>query len=252
MIGCQCMVCTSLDHRDQRMRTSIFIETANGKKILVDTTPDLRTQLLTNNISAIDFVIMTHDHADHLHGIDDLRPLTFGPKAKEIPIYCNHNTKDSIEKRFKYIFDSGSSKKAVLGGGIPRLNLNAVELERSVIIQGEEFFFFNYPHGHSVTMGFVHRGLAYIVDCTEIPDELLATLKKKKLQLLVLDCLQIGTHATHLSVDKSFNYIKKLNPERSGLIHIGHDISHIELSDMADKVFGKKVFPLYDQLKLFY
>ena len=88
-VGCSCVVCTSLDHRDQRMRSSIFIETKSGKNILVDTTPDLRTQLLNNKISMLDFAIITHDHADHLHGIDDLMPFCFGPPMREIPVYTN-------------------------------------------------------------------------------------------------------------------------------------------------------------------
>ncbi|RPJ78900.1 MAG: MBL fold metallo-hydrolase [Alphaproteobacteria bacterium] len=253
MIGCGCSVCTSLDHRDQRMRSSIFIETSNGKKILIDTTPDLRTQFLTNKISDIDFVIMTHEHADHLHGIDDLRPLTFGPPTKEIPIYCNQQTKEVIEKRFEYIFQIRDLQKTpILGGGIPRLKLNAVDLQKNVHIQNEEFYFFNYPHGHGTTMGFVHDGLAYIVDCMELPDEIVSVLKHKKIKLLIIDCLQRHSHSTHLTVNKAFDYIKKIAPERAGLIHMGHDLSHSELSKMCESVFGKTVFPLFDQLKLFY
>jgi phosphoribosyl 1,2-cyclic phosphate phosphodiesterase len=253
MIGCKCKVCTSLDHRDQRLRTSIFIETASGKKILVDTTPDLRTQFLTNKISDVDFVIMTHDHADHLHGIDDLRPLTFGPPIREINLYCNKNTCESIEKRFEYIFMKRDPiKHPIIGGGIPRLKLNEVELLKEITIEGEEFFFFNYPHGLGETMGFIHQGLAYIVDCMEIPDELLAILKQKKIRLLILDCLQRGPHFTHLTVERSFHYIKEINPERTGLIHVGHDLFHRELLALTNDQFGKKVFPLYDQLKLFY
>lgn len=252
MVGCLCPVCTSLDHRDQRLRTSIFIETKSGKKILVDTTPDLRTQLLTNKISDIDFVIMTHDHADHLHGIDDLRPLTFGPPEKVIPIYCNEETAKIIEKRFNYIFQNNNPQNPILGGGIPRLSLNPVELDKKIIIEGEEFTFFNYPHGHGSTMGFTHQGFAYIVDCMELPVQLLEKLKKQKLELLIIDCLKRGAHTTHLTVDKSFDYIQKINPERCGLIHMGHDLSHIELAKLADDQFGKKVYPLYDQLKLFY
>jgi phosphoribosyl 1,2-cyclic phosphate phosphodiesterase len=253
MIGCKCKVCTSLDHRDQRLRTSILIETLAGKKFLVDTTPDLRTQFLNNKISDVDFVIMTHDHADHLHGIDDLRPLTFGPPIREIDLYCNKKTYESIEHRFEYIFMKRDPKKhPIIGGGIPRLKLNVVELLKDVTIQGESFFFFNYPHGHGETMGFIHQGMAYIVDCMEIPDELLAILKKKKIHLLILDCLQRGAHSTHLSVDRSFHYIKEINPERTGLIHVGHDLSHRELLKLTSDQFGKKVFPLYDQLKLFY
>lgn len=257
MIGCNCLVCTSVDHRDQRLRTSIFIETAAGKKILVDTTPDLRTQFLTNKISDIDFVIMTHDHADHLHGIDDLRPMTFGPPPREIPLYCNQQTKESIEKRFSYIFQKRDlTKNPILGGGIPRLSLNIVELEKKVIIEGEEFIFFNFPHGHGETMGFIHHGMAYIVDCMEIPAPLMSLLVKSKIQLLIIDCLQRGFHTTHLTAEKAFLAIKKINPERAGLIHMGHDLSHRELSSMADAAFGTKsgpdVFPLYDQIKLTY
>ena len=253
MIGCKCKVCTSLDHRDQRLRTSILIETAAGKKILVDTTPDLRTQFLNNKISDVDFVLMTHDHADHLHGIDDLRPLTFGPPIREIDIYCNKKTYESIDKRFEYIFmKSDSRKHPVIGGGIPRLKLNEVELLKNITIQGEEFYFFNYPHGHGETMGFIHQGMAYIVDCTELPTELLAILKKKKIKLLILDCLKRGTHSTHLTVERSFEYIKQIKPDQTGLIHMSHDLFHSELLKLSNEQFGKKVFPLYDQQKLFY
>lgn len=253
MIGCRCNVCTSLDHRDQRMRSSIFIETTQGKKILVDTTPDLRTQFLANKISDIDFAIITHEHADHLHGIDDLRPLSFGPPIKEIPIFCNLQTKEIMEKRFEYIFkERDPQKNPILGGGIPRLRLNSVALQQNVIIENEEFYFFNYSHGHGETMGFVHGGLAYIVDCMDLSDELVSILKNKKIKLLILDCLQRHSHTTHLTVSKAFDYIRKIAPERTGLIHMGHDLSHSELTRMCEEAFGKKVFPLFDQLKLFY
>lgn len=253
MVGCHCSVCTSLDHRDQRMRTSIFIETARGKKILVDTSPDLRTQFLTNKISAIDFVIMTHEHADHLHGIDDLRPLTFGPPVREISLYTNKVTKEIIEKRFDYIFAQRDPvKNPILGGGIPRLKLHEVELLKKTIIDGEEFLFFNYPHGRGVTMGFLHEGLAYIVDCMEIPDELLSLLQKSHIKLLIIDCLQRTTHNTHLSVEKAFHYIKAIKPKQTGLIHISHDLSHIELARMAHDEFGESVAPLFDQQKMSY
>lgn len=248
-VGCSCLVCTSLDHRDQRMRTSVYLVTKNGQRILVDTTPDLRTQILTNKISAIDFAIITHEHADHLHGIDDLRPFCFGPPPREIPVFTNQATKASIEQRFPYIFNHS---RPVLGGGIPRLKLEAVELEKETILFGEEFFFFNYPHGHAETMGFILGDMAYIVDCHEIPDHIVARLCDKKLKLLVIDCLQRKGHSTHLTVEKSFAYIKQIKPERCGLIHISHDLSHSVLKELAMREFGESVFPLYDGQKLFY
>jgi phosphoribosyl 1,2-cyclic phosphate phosphodiesterase len=249
MIGCNCQVCSSQDSRDQRLRTSLYITTKNGKRILVDTTPDLRTQFLKNKISDVDFVIMTHDHADHLHGIDDLRPITFGPPRKEIPIYCNPKTYQSIENRFSYIFQSNLP---AIGGGIPRLKLQSLDLNKEIIIEGEVFTFFNYPHGHGETMGFIHQGFAYIVDCMELPDEVITFLKNKKIQLLILDCLQRGQHTTHLTVEKAFGYIQQISPELTGLIHMGHDLFHQELARLSEQKFGKKVFPMYDQLKLFY
>lgn len=249
-VGCSCVVCLSLDHRDQRMRSSLFIETKSGKKFLVDTSPDLRTQLLNNKISALDFAIITHDHADHLHGIDDLRPFTFGPPAREIPVYTNDVTKALMTEKFPYIFKPKNLPS--IGGGIPLLSLHAVEIEKNVTIQGEDFFFFNYPHGYGVTMGFIHDDFAYIVDCFELPDHLIKILKEKKLKLLFLDCLQRKPHKTHLTVEKSFQYIKEIAPEKTGLIHIAHDLSHAVLLDLAKKEFGDAVFPLFDGQKLFY
>lgn len=253
MIGCQCVVCTSLDHRDQRMRTSIFLQTKNGKHILVDTSPDLRTQLLSNQITHVDFAIITHDHADHLHGIDDLRPLSFYRAPKEIPLYTNADTALKIKERFGYIFPKNhDSKKPILGGGIPKLTLEKVELEKWIEIEGEKFYFFNYPHGHTETMGFIHDQMAYIVDCMELPQNILTLLSNEKLKLLVIDCLQRKSHSTHLTLERSFDYITTINPETAGLIHIGHDLSHQMLSEISIKRFGKKVFPLYDNQKIIY
>lgn len=256
LLGCACSVCHSLDHRDQRLRCSVYIETAKGKHILVDTTPDLRTQLLTNKISLVDFVIITHDHADHLHGIDDLRPLTFLPFKKSIPVYTDNDVKKTLERRFDYIFAPGAQDKTYLGGGIPRLTLHEVELNKEVHIQDEALTFFTYPHGHGQTMGFVHEKLAYLVDCTEVPLEVMAFLKSRELDLLIIDCLQRHPHATHLTVEKSFKAIKEIAPKKAGLIHMGHDLSHAHLELLAQREFPPEqrisVFPLYDHQKLSY
>lgn len=256
MIGCSCRVCTSLDHRDQRLRSSIYVETDSGKKFLVDTTPDLRTQFLRNKISDVDFVILTHSHADHLHGIDDLRPLTFNPHKNEIPVFTDGETKKILEHRFDYIFRKPDPKKAMLGGGLPRLTLHRIPLETKITIQGEAFFFFNYPHGHGSTTGFIHRSrtsvMAYIVDCMELPEPLLLKLEAMKINLLIIDCLKRGTHTTHLTVEKCFSYIKRIKPERAGLVHMSHDLFHSELERLAHAEFGNSVFPLYDELKITY
>lgn len=243
-VGCHCKVCSSENPKDKRLRTSLFISTLSGKKFLVDTTPDLRTQLLAHQIEKLDFAIITHDHADHLHGIDDLRPLSF-KTGKSIPLYLNEKTKASIEKRFSYIFPRPGEPS--LGGGIPKISLHKVELNTNLIIENEPFYFFNYPHGYGETMGFIHRSFAYIVDCFELPLPLLEFLKAQNLQCLIIDCLKRGTHGTHLSVEKCFEYIKTIGPQMTGLIHMGHDLSHQELTEMANSSFPKgSVFPLFD------
>lgn len=250
IIGCNCVVCTSLDNRDQRLRTSVFIKTKRGKNILVDTTPDLRTQLLRSQLTQVDFVIITHEHADHLHGLDDLRPLGFGPPKKEIPIYSTSTVKNLIENRFEYIFKKRATP--ALGGGIPNLRVEAINIGQKQIIEGEEFHFFTYPHGLCETLGFIHDGFAYIVDCNEIPANLMQFLIEQKLHLLIIDCLQRHDHSTHLTVKKSFDYIGKIGAQRSGLIHMSHDLLHSDLASMANKSYGNYVFPVFDQQILYY
>lgn len=250
MIGCSCSVCTSLDHRDKRLRTSIFVTTKKGKKFIVDTGPDLRTQVLRENISAIDFAIITHEHADHLHGIDDLRPFSFTIPPRAVPVYTKGPTALAIKNRFSYIFPR--EDRIILGGGIPKINLQEIIFDREVMIEDEMFYFFKYSHGHSETLGFIHDGFAYIVDCHEITPAMLKVLREKNLEFLLIDCLQKKDQGTHLFVERSFEYIKEINPKRAGLIHIGHDLGHRELSSIAEAEFGEKVFTVYDGLKIHY
>lgn len=101
-------------------------------------------------------------------------------------------------------------------------------------------------------MGFIHEGFAYIVDCMVLPPQILKILKDKKLKLLIIDCLQRKSHDTHLTVEKCFEYIKEIKPEQSGLIHMGHDLSHNVIKGLAMREFDESVFPLYDGQKLFY
>ena len=250
LIGCHCHVCHSLDHRDNRLRTSVLIQTKNNLNILVDTSPDLRAQMLRSKISAIDAIIITHEHADHLHGLDDVRPYCFMKPNHSIPVYTNETTKEIIETRFPYIFNQSYP---VLGGGLPKITLHKVPLLQEVKVLNETFTFFNFPHGHGETMGFIHNKMAYITDCMSLPDVVKNLLKKAKLKLLVIDCLQRKEHTTHLTVEKSFDLIESIDPQSAGLIHIGHDLSHRVLESLAKMRFPtKNVFPVYDQLQLNY
>lgn len=259
MIGCKCQVCSSKDKKNKRLRTSIILKTENKKTILIDTTPDLRTQLLNNQIDYIDFAIITHDHADHLHGIDDLRPLCFSSPPKTIDVFASKQTANQMAKRFEYIFLSEkvfTKKKPIMGGGIPRLKLKTLEIKNNATlkkrIQNEHFEFFFLPHGHKQTVGFLHKKFAYLTDCQSIPEQIVSKLKKAKLELILIGCVQQKYHDTHLYIKNCFDYIKKMAPKQAGIIHMNHNLDHGKLLTLAKNSFSFPVFPVYDNQILSY
>ena len=254
MLGCHCRVCESNDPKNKRMRTSIHIKTPRNS-ILIDTGPDLRAQLLRNKIENIDLTIITHDHADHTHGIDDLRPLCFGPPVKEIPIYTTSECLCALEVKFPYIFKAHeifTKDRPALGGGIPLLSLNEIKAPASSNIRGEAFEFLKLNHGYGHTLGIIHEKFAYIIDCHELTTDQLDLLEAKKLDLLIIDCVTDSPHKTHLSENKAFEYIHKILPKRAGLIHMNHALEHSELGKRAQEEFDFPVFPLYDSQRLKY
>jgi phosphoribosyl 1,2-cyclic phosphate phosphodiesterase len=246
MIGCHCEVCVSSFEKNKRMRTSILLKTKKGNSILVDTTPDLRTQLLKNKIEKIDAVIITHDHADHLHGIDDLRPLNFGPQGKVIPMYTFDECAKEIRKKFDYIFE----EKDPMAGSKPMIDLFEVNKTGPTDILGENFYFYLLPHGPFKTLGFKYERFAYLIDISDLPENLIDDLKKENLDLLIIDCVQKRSHKTHLNVDKCFSLIKKISPKMAGLIHMNHELEHQWLESECKKHFSIPVFPVFDGQKL--
>ena len=190
MVGCYCKVCTSPSSYNKRLRASILMQTATDRSILVDTTPDLRTQLLSHQIDSIDQVIITHEHADHLHGIDDLRPLCFKKPPKRIPIHAPPQLSDIMHNRFPYIFTPEKVFKdanPIYGGGIPLLDLftmPSIQLDAGIStyeVAGEEISIFGLPHGQFINLGFVHQSFAYLIDCHEIPQNILLVANRPDL-----------------------------------------------------------------------
>ncbi len=251
VISCKCPICTSTDPKNARLRSSILITTPNNKKILIDTSPDLRTQLLRADILDIDSTIITHDHADHVHGIDDLRPYCFIHK-KHIPLYTSDFTAKSLKKRFDYIFNPA---KKIYGGGIPRLSLKLIQLKQETIIDGEKFTFYLNPHGNTQTLCFINRTFGYLTDCESVTDEVISFFKKAKLDLLIIDCLKEKHYPndTHLHIDETLHYVDKIAPKTAKLIHMAHDFGHDELTDKIQKMSNAKdISPLYDTEVLYY
>jgi phosphoribosyl 1,2-cyclic phosphate phosphodiesterase len=254
MLGCDCRVCTSTNPKNKRLRTSVHIKSEKSS-FIVDTGPDLRAQLLNNKIKEIDFAIITHDHADHTHGIDDLRPLCFGPPVREIPIYTYKECLETLTAKFPYIFQADkifTKDRPPLGGGIPRLKLYEVKAPGTETINDEQFEFLLLDHGYGNALGFIHEKMAYIIDCHSISDEQIEILKNRDLELLIIDCVTDTEHKTHLNVDKAFDYISKIGPKQAGLIHMNHSLEHEELSNKAKESFDFPVFPVYDSMRLKY
>lgn len=229
-----------------------MLHLSNQKNILIDASPDLRTQLLNNKISELDAVIITHDHADHTHGMDDIRPFGF-KTGKSIPVYTDESAARDLQRKFPYIFDRDKyfENKAILGGGIPMVDLK-VTAEGPEEILGHHFEFLSLPHGHENTLGIIHQRLGYIVDCREIPEASLKKLSDAKLEILVIDCLRPAPHTTHLHLDLTLEYIARINPKKAILTHMGHEWDYLDLINQLEKRGVKNTFPAMDGQSFLY
>lgn len=222
MIGCQCSTCNSEDPRDQRSRTGLMIEN-DERRVIIDVSADFRRQALDQKIDRVDALLITHCHADHVFGLDDIRPLNFrhGP----IPVYANEETWGFLRRVFFYIFEVGH-----IGGGLPQIIPHTVE--------GDFFLFglqvtpFPVIHGKSEVTGYRisddEHSFAFVTDCNLIPPESLDRMRG--LDLLIIDALRYKPHPTHLHLDQALTYISELKPRRALLTHISHDIKHQEAS----------------------
>ncbi len=215
-IGCGCGVCHSDDPRDQRLRPSILLE-SGGNTIVVDTSPDFRQQALRCGIQRVDAVLYTHGHADHILGLDDLRPFNFHQRG-HIPIYASEETMAIVRRCFAYIFDEGptESSRPRLE---PRIFNGAPILINQLTIQP-----IRLHHGKGTAYGFRLGNFAYLTDHSEIPEESMEMLHG--LDHLFLDALRHKPHPTHSTVERSLEYVEKLAPKRAWFTHISHDLAH--------------------------
>jgi len=247
VIGCSCPVCLSGDGRDKRYRSSIYIEGAGGEKILVDTPPEFRLQAIRTGIKELDLVLLTHSHADHLHGLDDLRPLTY---EKKLNIYANELCYNELEARFNYIWKEGVQ----IGGGLPRLEAhlvndkmyqNGFQTDGSIAADtgGNGIKITPLPvyHGKLNILGskFEEYGktFVYLTDVKTVPEE---TFKKVvPCNLLIIGGIKIIPHATHFSFGEALDFAKKIFLEQGGglnsvyITHICHNHSHKEIENFC-------------------
>ena len=214
-IGCLCDVCTSADPHDRRTRPSVLVQYGE-RHILIDSSPDFREQAIREGIRRVDAVLYTHAHADHILGLDDLRPLTFHQDGK-IPLYAQPPAVERIEQMFSYIF-AGNYKY----GGLAQVELNP--LNGPVDLFGVCFKPVPVLHGDAEICGFRFGSAAYLTDFSEIPEASFALLNG--LDILFLDALRHTPHPTHSTVDNSLSIVERLQPKRAFFTHISHDLPH--------------------------
>ena len=283
VIACDCAVCNSSDPHDKRLRCSAYVTTKDNKHILLDCGPEFRIQALENHIKEVDALLLTHSHADHLHGLDDLRifstafshPVT-NPKAIEqmnkppIPIYTNANTLKDVENRFDYIFRAHKE-----GGGVAKIQLFAPEDTFS--FGDTEITPVPMMHGSLPSVGWVlsekvalagagdssalqKNSIAYLTDLNYISDQSIELVKKSagRLVHLVIDGLRIKEHSTHFTILEAMQCAAKIGAEHVWLTHITHMNSHEEITayikEQVANVPGlekcKSVLPAYDKLEI--
>jgi phosphoribosyl 1,2-cyclic phosphate phosphodiesterase len=235
-IGCNCAVCCSSDPRDRRTRPSVMIA-YNGHHVLIDTTPDFREQALREKITSIDAVFYTHTHADHILGIDDLRPLSFAHKPGRMPLYADPQAADFLRNMFRYIFDADYKF-----GGLPQVEMKPIE--GAVELFGARFEPVTVIHGETPILGFRFGSAAYLTDHSDVPPESLDRLRH--LDILFLDALRYKPHPTHSTVEQSLKIVEEVKPKRAFFNHICHDLPHAA----AEAALPPGVLLAYDGMKL--
>jgi len=229
MIGCDCEVCHSTDPRDQRLRSSIYVETPEYAWV-VDTGTDFRTQALRENIRRLDAVVFTHSHTDHIMGFDDLR--RYSHDLGSIPVYASAETMRDLERVYEFAFNGLNRFPGYLFP-VPHIIDGPFLLGKTLLTP------LPVPHGRSTVNGYLfsregEKLVAYLSDCSGVPDEIVS--KIKEVRVLIIDALRHRPHPTHLSVDQALSISAKVQPGRTLFTHICHELSQASEADLPDGV----------------
>lgn len=235
-IGCDCHVCMSTDPRDKRTRPSVLLE-YDGHFVQIDTTPDFREQAIRERIRNLDAVLYTHSHADHILGLDDLRPLTFHRPDGKVPLYAHRRAGEHIRSVFRYIFEASYKF-----GGLAQVELR--EFDGPFELFGARIEPIVVIHGEAEIHGFRFGSAAYVTDFSCIPEESMSRLRN--LDILFLDALRHKPHPTHSTVENSLRIVEELKPKRAFFTHICHDLGHEE----TNATLPDNVRLCYDGMKL--
>ncbi len=238
-IACPCAVCHSDDPRDKRTRCGAVIETDDGTRLLIDTPPELRLQLVANQVTSIDAVLFTHEHADHIHGIDDLRAFTMR-RSTPLALYGSAETLATVQARFPYIVDE--RMRPIPGTTKPEGVMVQVQAHVPFRVADTEIMPIAVPHGFTEVLAYRVGPLAYVTDAKTVPDAALRALAG--VQVLVLNALLHKPHPTHLSISDAVAVAQRIGAARTFLTHLTHESFHADLA--AELPAG--ISPAYDGL----
>lgn len=240
-VGCKCIVCLSADKKDKRFRSSVLVE-INSKYILIDCGPDFHMQMLETfkktPFEQLEGVLITHEHYDHVGGLDDLRCFTRNKRV--ISIYAESYTSTKLKERFPYIFDDNEWYP-----GVPNLKMHFIKKDEPFDISGIKIIPINLLHGRKPILGYRIDNFAYLTDLKTIPDSEFEKLKG--LSILVINALREKPHATHANIKEALRYIDIIKPHRAYLTHVCHDFG---LHEDAQKKMPQDVFIAYDELEI--
>lgn len=237
VIACKCATCTSVNPQDKRLRTSVFVESADSN-LCIDVGPDFRQQMLANNIDKLDAVLLTHEHNDHMIGADDLRPFNFKQK-KDMPIFGEERVLTEVRQRFKYAFNPHGYP------GIPKFLLNPIQAQDVFDVNDVEVQPIRILHGKLPILGYKIDNFAYLTDVKTIPEAEFSKLEN--LDVVVLNALRKRDHHSHLTLDEALEMASKIGAEKTFLTHFSHDLGPVE--EWSDEL-PSGVYPAYDGLVL--
>lgn len=241
VVGCECEVCRSDDPRDRRTRHGLLLEDG-GRAVLVDTPPELRIQLLRAGVRTLDGVYLTHPHADHCHGLDDLRIFTLRSE-RPLRFHAAEEYADELRARFDYIWGDGAGPTP--GTTVPELELATFTDRERVRVGGVELIPVAFPHGSFRSYGFRAGPLGVIVDAKAVPDDAVELFRG--VEVLVVNALWFGNpHPTHFNVEEAVETARRLEAGRTYLTHLTHRLGHARL----DADLPESIAPAYDGLEV--